>query len=397
MISIAMMALSALVGCSDPGPTPPSTEDQVPTYRVNLDGTGDYATLAEAVSSAPEGSHIVLEAGSYVLDEPLLVERAVTLVGAGVAETEIVSSAAGHVVRFAGAGPFGAREITFRREGELDDPVVVVAGGAVAIQGCRFTGTGGARLALIEGTTGSVQASQADSGGWSVGFLVANSSTATLKGNTASSNGYGFQVLDHAAPILEGNRCLDNKLDGIRYEDSAGGVASSNECSGNRSGIVVSGRAAPTLEDNVLTNNAESGIAYHQEGGGVARGNRSSRNLGGVGVLDQAAPLLEKNALSNNVGAGIAYFGDSGGEAVGNLCSDNGVHGIGVFDSAAPTLADNILSNNGSAGLAFLGGTGLARGNQCSGDGAGILIGVGSDPTLEENDCTESLGGDVLP
>jgi pectin methylesterase-like acyl-CoA thioesterase len=49
--------------------------------RVALDGSGDFRTLEEAISSVLPDTVIHLAFGEYVLQSPLLIEKSITLVG----------------------------------------------------------------------------------------------------------------------------------------------------------------------------------------------------------------------------------------------------------------------------------------------------------------------------
>jgi len=323
-----------------PTPTPTPTNTPIPTntptpsvIHVEADGNGDYATLEEAVGSAPEGVPITLGAGIFHLGEPLDIRRPITLVGAGMDETEVVSEAEEYTVRFTGDGPFVVEGITFRHEGRKVASVVVARGGEVSFTRCRFTGAvydeaddvGGAGLRLEGSTGGVVQACKLE------------------------KNLVGIFLLDRAEPTLEGNTITDNEGAGIIYWDNAGGVARGNECSWNLSGIMVGWRAYPTLEENTCMDNEYYGILFSDRSNGTARHNDCSGNgEGGIAVAGQAQPTLEENVCKDNNLVGIYYADDTGGVAQGNECSGNWV-GIYVEEAANPDLVDNDCHDNSEA------------------------------------------------
>jgi parallel beta-helix repeat protein len=362
------------------------------TVRVSPDGSGDYTTLGEAVQDAPAGSRILLGAGTYRLDAPLNIGKALSLQGAGMDQTEIVSGGEGYLVRVSGEGPFAAEEITFRHRGEEWADIMVVEGGEVTLTRCRFAGLRGSHLSLEGDTTGTVKECIVEGGSGSVGIFVKDQARPSLEMNTCSNNGYGIRVSDDAQPSLIGNICRDNTFEGIKYDGNAAGVARQNELSGNRTGIAVEERARPTLEENTFTQNSTACIGYYGNSGGVASMNDCSESFGGIGVSDEAQPTLEGNDCSDNFTAGIAYFGNSGGTAWGNRCTGNGVHGIGIFDQAKPTLEENVTTDSGNAGIGYAGtAAGVARGNECSGNAVGILVAETADPVLEDNHCHDNL------
>jgi len=274
-------------GPSDPTATPtvPPTPTSVP-IRLEADGSGDYPSLEEAVQNAPEGATIALGPGTYRLQGPLSIVRPVRLVGVGMAETEIVSDAGGHVVRFEGEGTFAAEGITFRYDGEEAADVVVATGGEVVFVRCRFTGA-------VGGAAGELRAGlrlQGDAGG------LVRECAAVENDNT------GILVDDQAWPTLEENVCSDNVGVGVAYVDQAGGVARWNECRGNGlGGILAAGLAQPTLEENVCNDNGNAGIAYFEGASGTARQNECGSNgRYGIYVTWTAAPdLLDNNCYDN--------------------------------------------------------------------------------------------------
>ena len=73
---------------------------------------------------------------------------------------------------------------------------------------------------------------------------------------------HGIAIYDKAQPTLEENRCENNNEVGIRYSDSAGGVARQNLCSGNRWGIYIEKTAIPELLENDCHDNREGNIVH---------------------------------------------------------------------------------------------------------------------------------------
>jgi parallel beta-helix repeat protein len=428
--------LEAPAPTAAPTSTPTSTPTDTPTampvrppadIRLNADGSGDYPTLEKALAAASSGETILLEAGTYSLAQSLEVDKPLTLLGAGMDQTEIVSEAGGYVIRFSGGGPFIAQDITFRHEGDAVASVAVVDAGDIAFARCRFTGAvyteeAGdlAGLWLQGNTTGTVQECEAVEND-SFGILVDDQAEPTLEGNSCTDNELfgiaysgeaggaarhntclgsqgGIGVAGHAEPTLEKNVCTDNELGGILYGDHSSGVACQNECSGNGIGIIVNDRAQPTLEGNVCADNDKSGISYYGTVGGLARDNDCSRNEGaGIEIANQAQPTLEENTCTDNEQGGIGYADSASGLARGNVCSGNRLFGIGIVQQAEPTLEGNTCNDNELAGIAYSYNTGgVARQNECAGNGRyGIGILGQAEPTLEGNVCTNNLDAGI--
>ena len=99
----------------------------------------------------------------------------------------------------------------------------------------------------------------------------------------------------------------------------------------------------------------------------------------------------------NNENFGILYSGYDGGVARGNECSGNGFHGIAVAGQSQPTLEGNICEDNESAGIAYSDeGGGVAKSNECSWNWLGIYVEVTANPELLDNDCHDNIEEDIV-
>jgi parallel beta-helix repeat protein len=250
------------------------------TAHVAPDGSGDYASLEKAVLAVPAGSTIILEAGSYRLASPLIIEKTLYLIGAGMEQTEIVSDGPGFVVYFGINKPatvggivsrvdqsYTVEGITFRHKGNAVADTVVVDGGEIAFTDLSFTGA-------VSDNTGDPSA----------GLRVQGGATGIVWSCVILQNaGTGIIVEGEAQPTLEANKVSGNTQDGIAYLGVSSGVARMNDCRDNgSSGISVNDQAKPRLERNVCT------------------GNRF-----GVYVQATADPVLVENEVGSNSQAGI--------------------------------------------------------------------------------------------
>jgi len=362
--------------------TVPVTEERLPAASITLpvDGSDKYADLPAAVAALPPGSTIALEAGTYRLNAPLEVNKALTLTGTGIEQTVIVGDAPASVLRFTGDGIFTLRDLTVRYEGETEADVVLVEGGEIVAQRCRFTG------AVYTGETPRA------------GLRVRGSTQGIISSSEAVENNLdGIRLEGDASLILSNNVCSDNDQMGIYLSEQSSAQINNNTCERNTySGVALANSAEAVLKDNVLRNNGESGLAYFDESGGAAYNNTSTQNgLHGISISDHAAPTLEENSCTENTENGIAYFESGGGVARGNVCSHNGLHGIGVNETAAPLLENNLCTDNAQVGLRISDeSSSTVRGNTCDRNGlSGIIVRDQATPTLENNtakDNTES-------
>jgi parallel beta-helix repeat protein len=272
-------------------PTPTEEPTEAPTVEpprdeiyVAIDGSGDYATLEQAVSAARQRATITLGPGEYRLIWGLEITNALTLVGAGMDETIIVSGSPEYVVDFAGTGTFAAEGIAFRHDGSQVADVVVIEDGTGEFSRCSFSGA-----TYVEGE------------GNRAGLRFSGSSRGSVEDSLVFDNdNTGILVEEQARPDLRRNTVRDNTQVGIGYKDLAQGAATENTCTGNAIGIAVTVEARPTVERNTCNDN-DYGIAYLDNGGGECRGNECLRNQIGIIVGPSSTVELVDNDCRENM------------------------------------------------------------------------------------------------
>lgn len=311
--------------------------------------------LELAIRDAPSGAILRLSPGIYDLgNRPLVIDKPLTLVGAGMDETLLIGTGERYVAYFSGTGPFIVATLSFEHQGQQWAHVVEITGGVIDVQQCRFVGgvldkkRGGSGLCLSGETTGvvigceairnmlsgiQVQEQAQPTLGANIchknqtcGIFYRGSASGIARQNTCTGNGSGIAVVEQAQPMIGANTCCENTYSGIEYFNSACGVARQNTCTGNgTAGINVQGQAQPMLEANICTGNAYNGIL----------------------VQGQAQPTLEANACHKNTYSGIRYIDSAGGVVRSNQCSSNGVSGIYIASTACPTIIlDNRCQGN---------------------------------------------------
>jgi parallel beta-helix repeat protein len=405
----------------------PSSPDTTVIHVAPGDG-GDFADLKTAIENAEPGAVLILEPGSYDLENPLDIDKAISIKGSGVDQTEIITEAGGYVIRFSGSGPFVIEDLAVRHVGDTPASTVVVESGVVAFSRCAFMGAvtmpeeneWHAGLLVKGDATGTIEACAADKNSGDGIWLDDQSAIQLIDNIITDNSGDGIYVGGEAQPTIKGNTCSANGMAGIKFAGEASGEARENECSQNQEGIAVTGQAQPLLENNICQNNQFAGIVFTTFAGGVARqnectgndvgievsgsaiptleGNICSDNVDGIKILEgaevglegAAEPTLEGNICRNNEETGIKYLDGTGGTASKNECSENGGPGIFVAEQAQPTLLENICTNNATAGIQYDSEAGgLAQGNDTSDNGwFGFEVGGEAKPTLERNICS---------
>lgn len=373
----SLRALPA-VTLTNPSPYLEQFPSSGPSASLASDGSGDYPDLATAVANVEPGTTLTLGPGTYRLEEPLNVGESLRLIGAGMNDTKIVSTAPGHVLQFEGPGTFVAEGISFRHLGEQPASVLSVQGGTIFLRQDRFTGAVGGE------------------GGGGAGLILAGDSIGIVQESDASFNIFGIFVVEEAQLTLEMSTCSDNSWSGIAYTHQSSGLANGNMCVRNRNeGIGIKDDAQVSLEANGFFDNYYAGITYAGQTSGTARANFVSGNDSGILVFGQSEPLLEENQVTDN-GAGIWYYGEKGGVARGNDCSRNS-SGITVAGQSNPVLEHNVCNENYYSGLEFQQqASGTAKENECSANRVGIRLANDANPELIDNNCHDNAEGDLL-
>lgn len=341
--------------------------DELTTASVNEDGSGDFQSVEDAVSALPAGSTISLGSGTFVVSEPLLLDKSIRIVGQGRSETQIVGRGSTGVIH-AVSIDLTLRGLTISYDGGFEgvDAVHIdsVELEMIDVEIIRATGDGLASRGASRGTVQSSTFRHNDEAGLAqydtssleisrdttselnqTGFAWWDDSAGPALDTKAINNlGDGYVVAGNAAPDLSGNDAIDNSGSGFQWSEQAAISASANEAVGNTSfGYLMTGSATGDLTDNTATDSGSSGFAWLDESSGNASGNRSIENrFSGFVVRNTAAPVLSGNLATDNTQAGFRWADNAGGSSVGNTATEN--HQDGFFASGDGTL-DAISEN----------------------------------------------------
>lgn len=382
--------------------------------------------LAQALRDAPSGATITLSEGVFNISGALEIDKAVTLKGAGVDETEVVLFESGIAVQPGSA--LSLEDISIRYDGDAGADVIFSTGGEINLTACRVGGgrwdpqtQAGGRGLVIEGSSGVISRCEFVNNDLT-GMEVRGETAPLIHENLIHQNRAGGIIVSGSAqPEIRSNIIRDNGDTGLVYYETAAGKAIKNEITANaHTGIAVRDQAAPLIVENTVAQNLEfgaeitgeakpmllsnifresgrAGIAYFNHAAGAAQDNDCSDNaMHGISVNDDAAPFLQENRCQRNAQVGIDYWGRSGGNAVNNETTDNGLQGIAVHELARPILENNISRRNNDSGIIFWGASGgEARNNECSDNRLnGISVHADAQPVIEKNMCSgNSLSG----
>jgi parallel beta-helix repeat protein len=378
-------------------------EDVTLDYTLAADGSGDFATLEDALLAIPDGATLHVAAGTYELTEPVSFWQSVTIVGEGSKSTVISSSASGEGFLFGGSDADVVLEgCAFRHTGSRPADVVVVRSASLRADGCRFTG------------------GVADAGDESpvlgAGLRTWGQCVAEIADCEAESNFVGFYIGGGLSTLSDG-RCEENDGAGVFWDTE--GVIRDTVCEGNNIGIVVNS-GAPEIRDNTCSQNEQVGIFLGETCSAQVIGNALSDNaiaglrctgtstptaeentcnrngMAGILVDDAAKPRIEKNTCSQNEQAGIYLVGTCKPVVNANTCSGN-AFGIACAEQSAATVEGNTCSSNETAGIVYMHTAGgVARNNTCKLNDVGIWVDEDCRVMLQNNTCTGNARAQIV-
>jgi parallel beta-helix repeat protein len=386
--------------------------------------------LVRAIQEVKEGGEITLQPGEYRLREPLLIQRALTISGAGSEKTRIIFE--GNSIFTEGRGKCGG--IKFAHEGMLSirDLSVRYSGvesGCAVIEADR----GDLRLTRCFVSGGIGRDEQKNTIG--CGIWIHGTAQAVISGCIVADNEVGIGVGWFAKARIELCEMFSNELAGAvimgnascevrhceikdnRFGVSAAGtarlVARNNTCEGNTySGIALFGSAQGEVERNTCRNNGYHGISAQEQSRLVARNNtcegntyigiallgsaqgeverNTCRNNGiGVAAAEQSHLIAHNNTCEQNKESGIALSGSARGEIEVNTCRNNGLHGIAAEQQSRLVARNNTCEGNKQGGIGLLGSAqGEVSGNACRNNGYhGIAAQEQSRLVARNNTC----------
>ncbi len=265
--------------------------------------------LLAAVAGLPAGSTLVLGAGTYRLEEPLVLLASLTIRGAGAGTTTIESSAQDYGILAIADGRITLHGVTVRHTGTapanavLAGPTATVEVTESTLRGGvpRKDGTGGAGILMFDPATEH----------------AGTATTLEATGSTFVDNGSAGVVLTGGnVASIESSTFRGNDQCGICFLDASTGSVRDGTFRDNGVGIAATGTSSPTVV------------------GGATRGGEV-----GVQAADEAAPVVKDLTIRSAKRAAMIWTGRATGAVDGVRCVDV-PFGLVVGEDVAPTLRD---------------------------------------------------------
>ena len=229
------------------------------TITVALDGSGEFASIQEAVDSAGKGDTVLIKAGTYAQDLTIHSKEKLKIIGAGV--DKVVLSGRGQMVGVLHVGkwPYGATDIE--------------------ISGLTINEHGGHALGIFNGN-----------------HII-------LRQVRVNGMIFGQQVHDVR---IEDCVIGGSETTGVHFSDSQV-VLTRNMIHDNDHGVNVTGKSSVRLEHNIITRNLFEAVVISDQAKAVLVNNTLVKNGGGAAFLGSSTVEALGNILSlNKVGFLVA-------------------------------------------------------------------------------------------
>ena len=304
-------------------------------WLVDQAGGGDAITIADALARARDDAIIRIGPGTY--EESLRIERPAHLVALDGASPIVAPKSGPCALVTSRTGSIAGLDLRGAGD-EAASPCVVLAGGALTLEGNRIAGGAGP----------------------------------------------GILIRDGGDPVVRGNR-----LEGAGLVVTAGGrgtITANSIVDAAGASLVVRGGADPKLSDNVIEGGG--GVVFAEGAAGSLIGNRLlAAGATGIRVTTGASPRIVDNTIEGASEAGIFVYDGGGGRIEGNTIAGSGLSGVVIAGGGAPELVGNTIRDNAEHGILVVeGGRALLEGNQIVGNqGHGIALGAGSEVEMTDN------------
>jgi parallel beta-helix repeat protein len=259
---------------------------------------------------APD-STLTLAAGTYSLDQTVVLLRGVTLKGAGAGRTVVTSTASENALLVLTDGRVALEDLSLRRVGKATGSVLT-GGPAASLVLTRVEVAGGQAGKPGEGGAGvlmSATAAEAKDRGTTLevtdstfarnqaaGIAITGTHRASIVGSTFRRNGEcGVCFLDGSGGAVR-NSTFDNNATGVAATSTAAPLVQRNRFNGGQVAVQVGGRATPELDGNRISGAARAAVIFADRSAGRVNGTTCVRVPFGIVVAKTATPFLGKNS-----------------------------------------------------------------------------------------------------
>ena len=316
---------------------------------VNASGGGDYTRIQWAMDNSSKGDTIYVEAGIYF--ENIIINKTVTLIGAGRENTTIDGREKGYVVK--------------------------IEANYVKVNGFNITGSN-------------------DSVPYS-GIHMKDSFHCNITSNICSKNNNGIYLEESLHNTISDNLCYNNQ-NGITIHYSNNNNITENVCENNSDdGICLYDSCENKVVNNLCSFNGDYGInvgVYSNKNEIIL--NNCSHNYYGISLTESNHNNITENICLLNKYMGINLYGSLYNSIGMNTCVSNRGRGMSLWSSANNIIYDNKCQFNWDEGIRlYRSSSNYLESNTCNSNyDDGILL-SDSHGKLHNNTCNYNNGNGI--
>jgi parallel beta-helix repeat protein len=292
----------------------------------------NYTTIQEAIDNATAGDTIYVWAGTY--NENVIVNKTVTLIGNGSANTTIDGGGTNNVVTITTdwvnltgfkVTNSGTSTLIYPEAGIWLDNVVNVT---ISNNNCSNNHNG---INIMGESKSNIIKNNLCFNNLKVGILICESDLNKIDNNTCNWNGYyGIRVYYGDSNKISNNSCFYNDIYGIYIRYSNLNILNKNICNfNNYGGILNSNSISNTIDNSICKFNNYPGIIF----------NSSESNI------------LTNNICNLNYNSGIYLLSSESNIFANNTCDSNDFHGIYIKESDFNVFTNNTCHSNKNFGI----------------------------------------------
>ena len=188
------------------------------TVSISSDGSGDFATLDEAIEAVPPNSTIILGEGQFDLSKSHLIEKSLTIQGAGSNLTTISKSSSGSPIILFKGEQLTIRGLSIERTGEFASNIIHINGGEASLDDCKISGGGASEDGSIQGA----------------GLWIAGTSSVTMKNCTIENNMSAGVIVGEDAKLIVDQITSSHNQIGIAFIGNSIGDIQNSTFSNNQ-------------------------------------------------------------------------------------------------------------------------------------------------------------------
>ena len=322
MITIAFIGLLVFEGIVDNGGA------DAATLTVGPEQT--YSTIGDAITAASMGDTIRVYAGTY--NENVVINKKISLIGNGSANTTINGGGSGDVVNITanGVNIIGFTITNSSSTGYAG--IIIFSSDYCKIENCRCLNNYN-------------------------GIRLISSSWNKFLNNTCSLNiRFGFDLTSSSNNMIINNSCISNNDDGIYIEYSSNNILNGNNISNSigDDGIHLHFTSNNIITNNTIKSNLNYGIVLNPSSSNTITNNTCLNNNAGILLFPSSnSNNIENNNCSSNIKICIYLHSSSNNIIINNNCSnssqDDGIHLR--YSSNSNTIINNICNSNKDKGI----------------------------------------------